>query len=596
MRDLEYNVKANDKSSSVFAVIEARAKAFNGELGGIGKSIDVAGAAAKAFAGAFTLSAVAGFGQYVRGVIKDVADMVDLADKVGISVENLQRLTYGLEQSGVAAEDVDQILTQWSKRIGDAYTHGGRLAAIFKANGVALTDSEGHLRSSVDLMRSYADLVANAGSDQERTTLSTIAFGKAGAIMVLSLRDGAKGFDELMRSIDDAGGALDDKVARRAADIDDRFGKMWQHFATESENAILIAAGALDDLNDKMTSMGGANLGMLLFKGMSMSALGGTDVTSLWKTVDEIKREFSDAVIAKSGRPPDTSPIGQRISSAFDVTAADDSRADSDAALLRRIKDLYGHHTIIPDDTSARKASTDAAKDQTSAYEKVIKSLDDERAMLGLDETEQRILTEQRKAGVTASSAEGQAIANTVRWIEKQKDAYEAAAKAMQDSASLGKDVFGGVISDLREGTSGAEIFANALGKIEDKLLDMELDNLFMGADGKGSGPLGSLFSGLLGIVSGGATGGSGDPWVGLRSASAARVAGNGGALPKSTIVINNNARARVTHEETTDSAGNRQTMFVIDDEIAGAIARPGSQSGKAIQGKYGVRNQLVRR
>src|SRR5262245_26781412 len=77
-------------------------------------------------------------------------------------------MIYGFGQAGVAAEDIDSILTQWSKRIGEAYTSGGRLAEIFRANGIALTDSEGRLRGSVELMRDYANLIANAGSDQER--------------------------------------------------------------------------------------------------------------------------------------------------------------------------------------------------------------------------------------------------------------------------------------------------------------------------------------------------------------------------------------------------------------------------------------------
>ena len=62
-------------------------------------------------------------------MISDAADLVDMADKVGVSTENIQRMVYGFGQAGVAAEDIDKILTQWAKRIGEAYTRGGQSPA-----------------------------------------------------------------------------------------------------------------------------------------------------------------------------------------------------------------------------------------------------------------------------------------------------------------------------------------------------------------------------------------------------------------------------------------------------------------------------------
>lgn len=41
------------------------------------------------------------------------------------------------------------------------------------------------------------------------------------------------------------------------------------------------------------------------------------------------------------------------------------------------------------------------------------------------------------------------------------------------------QDATKGIVSDLMDGTSAAETFANALGKIGDKLIDMALSNVF---------------------------------------------------------------------------------------------------------------------
>jgi len=61
----------------------------------------------------------------------------------------------------------------------------------------------------------------------------------------------------------------------------------------------------------------------------------------------------------------------------------------------------------------------------------------------------------------------------------------------MEELRSIGRDVLEGMVSDLRAGKSAADIFANALGRIADKLLSGAFDSLFGGAGG--------IFGGLLG-------------------------------------------------------------------------------------------------
>lgn len=76
---------------------------------------------------------------------------------------------------------------------------------------------------------------------------------------------------------------------------------------------------------------------------------------------------------------------------------------------------------------------------------------------------------------------------------EKLAESQDKARQNADEMRSLGKDVLGGFIKDLRNGTSAAEALQNALGKIADKLLDMALSSLFGGAGGLG-GLLGSIF------------------------------------------------------------------------------------------------------
>lgn len=527
MRDLEFDIRARDRTASGFDSARSNARGFNRDIDQTARGFNIAATAAKAFAAAFTLTAVAEFGRVVRQTITDAADLVDMADKVGVSTENVQRMVYGFGLAGVAASDIEQILTQWSKRIGEAYTAGGRLADILKANGVSLTDSEGRLRSSVDLMRDYANLIANAGSDQERMTLATIGFGKAGDAMVLALRDGAEGMDRLMRAADDAGGVLDDALLRRAADIDDEFNAMWRNFEINAKSAILSAVGWLDDLRSEFRRLNDqyeANLRAA---------------------------ELGEMVGRMAGQPrPDKggrleSPFDKRIDEAFRVSQLEKENAE----LARQLRDRYAARTIIPgkdDDTARRTASASAARDQESAYQRVIERLEQERDAIGLNETEQRILNEQRRAGVTATSEQGKAIAEVVRQIEAEREAIARRRQEEREFYDSIDYIFGQVEGSVLAIASGSEKASIALAKLALSLaLAAAQAWLF------GNGPLAGLGIFGEGIIKGArANGGPVDPWgtylVGEKGPELLRMGGSGG-----TVVSNDEAFGRRGAERT---------------------------------------------
>lgn len=424
MRDLEFGINAKDRTAPAFDSAEARAKRFNAQLDKTSSAYALAGTAAKAFAAAFTLAGIEQFARIIRNVIGDAADLVDLADKVGIATDDLQRLQYGFKLAGIEAGEVDGLLTQWSKRIGEAYTQGGRLAQILKANGISLTDSEGHLRSSVDLMRDYADLISRAGSDQERITLALAGFGKAGDGIALALRDGKDGFDRLMRAADDAGGVLDEEILRKAAEIDDEFDRMWRTFEIGAKGAILNTVALLAEHSDAVAnffSAGAAYAGIQAWidRGKQVADVVDGQVEMIRKGIDALENG------PMANRKLDRLPIATDT----DLIArfGGGPTAENDA-LVRMLRDRFAPKTIIPADTSERKAATAAAKEQASAYDQVIRKLNEERDTLGLSSAEQKIVNELRRAGVTLASAEGRAIANLVSDIERQRAATEALA------------------------------------------------------------------------------------------------------------------------------------------------------------------------
>lgn len=119
------------------------------------------------------------------------------------------------------------------------------------------------------------------------------------------------------------------------------------------------------------------------------------------------------------------------------------------------------------------------------------------------------LLSAAQKAGIAITpeleakiEALAGAYATASSEAEKLSESQEKAKATAEEFSSLGKDVLGGFIRDLREGKSASEALANALNKVADKLLDIALNALF-----EGGGGLGGIFSfipKLFGLKNGG--------------------------------------------------------------------------------------------
>lgn len=79
-------------------------------------------------------------------------------------------------------------------------------------------------------------------------------------------------------------------------------------------------------------------------------------------------------------------------------------------------------------------------------------------------------------------------------------------------------------------------------------------------------------------------------------SGSLGVVAQVSGGASATSVVINNYSSEKATATESVDSRGQRSINVTIGDVIAGEINRSGSASQKAMQGTFGVRQQLIRR
>jgi len=143
-----------------------------------------------------------------------------------------------------------------------------------------------------------------------------------------------------------------------------------------------------------------------------------------------------------------------------------------------------------------RDKAAAAAKREADAVKELIADLEHERSVIGLTDEQRRVSEALRKAGAAATDEQKAKIGELVSAIEQEEAAMDRLKASQQEVNDLSRDVLGGMISDLKSGTSAADALENALSRVADRLLDIGLDSLF---GGKGGG----LFGGGKGLLGG---------------------------------------------------------------------------------------------
>ncbi len=444
-------------------------------LGGFGKNFALG-------LGSGFLAALAPMALFSKALetINDASHLVDTADKIGLSTTALQELGFGFSQAGVEAASFESSMAQFSKRIGEAATRGGKLADILKANGVAIRDANGNIKSSEQLLGAYADLVKNAASEQEKMLLVTEAFGRGGADMLVGLNDGAKGLLNMKKAAQDAGGVIDEELLRRAEELGDRWEAAWRRFKVSSQSAILSAVDGIAGLGKALADFENRK------KAADLGALAGSMV------------QPKGAVLTTPTSDKPTA-LDARMAGALatELSAADQKLVD---ALQKRYGEAANKATIIPSGSEGGGggSGTKGMAEKLDYAERVIESLEREKSLIGASALEIEKSNALWRAGKDATAEQKAEIESLVTAIYTANEAHEAQTRALEETRDAARDFAGTLVDGLLEGKDASDVLSNALKQLGSRLLNSGLDQLF-GLGGGGGALLGSLFTLNLG-------------------------------------------------------------------------------------------------
>ena len=505
---------------------------------------------AKGFLAAFGGAAVA---RSVGRVASELSQIIDVADKVGVTTDQLQELRFAADQNGVAISGLDTAIQRFSRRIGEAANGSGELSAILKANNFQFRDADGNLRPLIDLLKDYADLVKNADSKQAQLLLSFKAFDTEGAGLVNALRDGAEGIDALRRKAQDLDIVIRRDLLQRGKDLEDQIKQTGDVMGTAFDEFVVTSAPLVtkglqlitsemqrwrrqnEEIEKELNAIGeffakvfSADLQQRIeglrgeieqLVGALNDPLPSTPVDDLNKQLDAAQEKLRQLILLQSQALRNTSDA-RLVDLASRQSGRNPSAATGAGGLVTppvTPRDKPGRSTVIP----GAKSEADKAAEQT---QRIIDGLRFEAEQVSRTAEQQRLHNELRSAGVTLASEQGQVISDLVGRIQAEEarlEALEERQEAVAEAAQFMGDELKSALSDV---ISDADNAGDAILRLTQRIAEAALE-----ASVFGSGPLAAL-------AGGGTSGAGGVGSANILSSLFGGFFGDGGTAPANKI------------------------------------------------------------
>jgi TP901 family phage tail tape measure protein len=220
---------------------------FSEKIGKIGKAATVVGGiVTAAFATIITKTAQVG----------DQFDKMSL--RTGVAVEDLSALAYAADISGTDILTLEKGLKGLTKVMDDASMGIGEGMEAFELLDIAVMDSEGKLRSTVDVLKEAATKISAIEDPTKQAALAMDLFGaRAGPQLLPLLKAGEGGIEDLMNRAKELGITMSTEAATKAAEFTDRMTDLKGSLAGAGRTIGDVLIPAVIPLIEKVTEIVG---------------------------------------------------------------------------------------------------------------------------------------------------------------------------------------------------------------------------------------------------------------------------------------------------------------------------------------------------
>lgn len=231
------------------AAIEARGVAMGQN---IRKGFDLAKGAAIGFLATVSVDALT---QAAKRGLDYASSLGEVAQQLGVTTDALQEYRYAASQAGLSQEEMDQALSQLTRRIGEAASGTKAQAEAFTKLGISVKDANGNVMDAGRAIPIIADALQKIESPAERAAILMDLFGRAGQKLEPLLSGGSAAVNELRDAAHKLGIVLSEDQIQRADETADKLAALKQVLEARIAGAVSDNASAILSLANALASL-----------------------------------------------------------------------------------------------------------------------------------------------------------------------------------------------------------------------------------------------------------------------------------------------------------------------------------------------------
>lgn len=244
-----------DSSSAVTAVKRLRTE--------MGELQSIAAKSLGSFGGLVTGgAAVAGLVAITKRAIDTGDAFAKMSAKTGVAVEDLTKLQYAADLSGVSSEALQKGMVSLAAATVEAASGSGIAGEAITKLGVKVRNADGSMRSSIDVLYDLADQFALMPDGVEKTNYAVDIFGKKlGADMIPLLNGGSAGLKAMGDEAERLGLVMSTELAKKSEEFNDNLARLSKYSEAAGISIANALIPALNELLTEFLDAGKAGLG-----------------------------------------------------------------------------------------------------------------------------------------------------------------------------------------------------------------------------------------------------------------------------------------------------------------------------------------------
>lgn len=204
-------------------------------------------------------AAVASLGAMVSATAQYAEDMNHLKQVTGIATTTLQEWGVAMNREGASTESLARATKILAEKMVEAKAGVGEGAELFRKLGIAVVDSNGHMRNSEDVLLDLISTLEKYKDGANKTALGVQIFGRQFFALLPVFNAGIKAFQDAKDEAYRLSAVLDEKTIKRLDALDDKIDDTKLAFAalTRQIGALIapLAGPLIDGFRDLIATL-----------------------------------------------------------------------------------------------------------------------------------------------------------------------------------------------------------------------------------------------------------------------------------------------------------------------------------------------------